>query len=491
MTIFRATSVAEAVEHALAGKRDGRWDFFRGHADAGWRVRSTAARLSDEGRDDALQQFVRFVAWAKREPAMSTYLQEPDAMWAIAQHYGLATSFIDFTDDPRVAAFFACVAEKEPCNPEAAIICVDSGEFARFWESLMPFLKPRYPDLESPEFIHLDVANLWRLQKQRGCFLWSVVANMEEHLFSFDRIIFPRDRGAAILPRHDEIYPKDQSELEKLLTRFFMDEAMRKGTESIMRMNIQHIVMNTTDKDYEASSWIKGGIPLSDEWRDSSQWNARPIEHADDALQGAPILLPADLNAVAERLFRVMTTEFIEANRNRTLAFEFEGGVALRPRLVACARRLWNGMRTLPYSAAEIRTAIEQTIALYPASCAEQDPAKAFPHRGLYVEMSSSGSGEGAYSRATVTEQAFLAALNPVFRDAVSKSLTNPDMLLYACLRQPARPWERFTFSGLRSLMVAQMIPTQVTWRVWHEGNDALRTSLFFSPTEIKVFGLA
>jgi hypothetical protein len=56
-------------------------------------------------------------------------------------------------------------------------------------------------------------------------------------------------------------------------------------------------------------------------------------------------------------------------------------------------------------------------------------------------------------------------------------------------LQLAGRPWERFTFSGLRKLMVEEIIPTQIAWRVLSD-EASLRTAIYFSPSEFKVFGL-
>jgi hypothetical protein len=53
------------------------------------------------------------------------------------------------------------------------------------------------------------------------------------------------------------------------------------------------------------------------------------------------------------------------------------------------------------------------------------------------------------------------------------------------------RPWQRFSFNGLRDLLVHELIPAQLVRRVQREGNEALATWIGFSPAELKTFGLA
>jgi hypothetical protein len=156
-------------------------------------------------------------------------------------------------------------------------------------------------------------------------------------------------------------------------------------------------------------------------------------------------------------------------------------------------------MRTLPYTTCEIDTALARTIELFPISRQNAHVRNAWGGDGLYVEMSSSVDGYGAYSRAAVTGNALTEALNPVFLRAVRDHLETIDpafrdaagaSLGFASLQLAGRPWERFTFDGLRKLMVEQLIPTQIAWRVPANDYD-LRTVIYFSPKEIKVFGLA
>jgi hypothetical protein len=65
------------------------------------------------------------------------------------------------------------------------------------------------------------------------------------------------------------------------------------------------------------------------------------------------------------------------------------------------------------------------------------------------------------------------------------------EVLGWHLLQRMARPRQRFTFEGLRKLMVEELIPTQVVWRATGEGNDALTEVIYFSPTDFEVFGLA
>jgi hypothetical protein len=503
VTFVKAKNVADAIAIAMDGMRSGAWNLFRGQSNASWPVTSSAERLTDAGREEAVEFIERFHAWATTIPGMSSYVTHSDSLWAIAQHYGLPTFFIDFSDDPRVATFFACDSKSTPAEGQlAAIICLNSADFERFWKDIGPAILKGAQESDYPQFIRIDVANLWRLQQQKGSFLWNVVGDIER-FYDFDRIVFPGVRNDPALPKRAEIYPIHQSELEKLLTRFFMNEQLLVGNKAIDRSAFH--VITVPPSPFEMASWWQGDSTVSEDWRDTDPWDKERIEHSSAALPGASIKLDSasSLDQAYGLLRSTLSAVFIEANRNQVLDLRrteggpFEGDIA---DLVAAIGRLWNGMRTLPYTATEIYTAMANSLTLFSLRCQGVRADQAYGNEGVDVEMSSNADGRGAYSRGAVTRRSLMQACNPAFLAAARKKLSEgnepcenetDEFIAELSLHLPARPRERFTFTGLRKLMVEQLIPTQIVWRASPSSQDALRTVIYFSPNDLLVFGLA
>lgn len=217
---MEASNIEEALKAASEWKAEGKYDWFRGQTHP-WPLISTLGRLSEEGREETRRKLGRFYDWVISTPGLEP-LYEENSFFAVAQHYGIPTNYIDFSTDPGVAGFFATHGGNLEAGQQCCIYCLNTKEIVDFWKSVVP---PEYPQIEA---IEISVPNLWRLEAQSGVFLYCPCDGLEAW-YAPDRIVFPYS-GPVSTPSHEDIYPTRKSSLEILLDQFFSSETSREGS---------------------------------------------------------------------------------------------------------------------------------------------------------------------------------------------------------------------------------------------------------------------
>ncbi len=466
----------------------GQYDWFRGQLED-WPLKSSFARLSTAQKDDAMAQVERFISWAKATPGLGTLGQDVDvdATCGVAQHYGIPTNYIDFTTSPEVAGFFAADNPSgRRVDRESCIICLNTADAKTFWKGLPS-------DWPSPEFIEIQVPNLWRLEAQEGRFLFCPAENFED-VYNLDRIVFPYTGASNIVPR-EKIYPLQKSALEILLDQFFMNERRLAGTQIVRKMPFMRLRFEDT------GGWnpelVATEVHRHPSWSAVDPLWTRSVGEAFAQIASGPVTRleisagerPQDAGARVAKLL-AMTLAREPRLRSTSLSWQVDGGGGAQERskrLVAALRWLWDGMRSLPYSADQLASAAGQCVALWQAgaegSAWDAMTAAARQCLGDAIEVEF-GVEDSAYAKAFASERSILRAVRPdvvghlrsEFRNALLESASG----LLMAVTEPSR---LFDFPLLVDVFARELIPCQVHYR--HGAHMAI-----FSPARLRRFGL-
>jgi hypothetical protein len=494
--IYEAANVGEAVELATAFRDDGRYDWFRGQRQ-NWSLKSSLVRLAPPEREHSLEQVGRYEQWVKGTPGLGLLATNTDAAIAVAQHYGLPTNFVDFTTEPRIAGFFA--SEKPPTSDDEhhCILCLDTTDLQRFWLSV-----PReYPP---PELLRLEVPNLWRLEAQHGVFLFCPYGNFE-NMYDLDRILFPHV-GRLVTPTSDDVYPARKSHLEILLDQYFMKETLLEGTRNANAQIARGLWTPISfgredgyDRELVAivppdlDSWTPANLQPWLQSKTEVYGKVRTAVEVDIAVGDDPAWAPRSRERIAAAVVShlngrpdlrktLVKWSVRAAGPGSTNVFAQAIGAKLA--------RLWDGMRSLPYSDDEVATGMATCIAIDAA--ASQKPVATTPDSWLeatnvclgqliYVEF---GADDGSYSRAHASTAALLSAvrkdiaeyLAPAYLDRLRGNMTG-------LLQAVQNPRKLFDFRPLARVFAEELIPSQVLTRGTH--------AVFFSPARLSAFGLS
>ena len=235
MKILRVDNLQQGVRYARQCQDDGEFDLFRGQVQR-WSMVPTLLRLADNQREAAEERADRFFRWIDGNPdvaAMLPTLQDRDA---VAQHYGLPTSLLDVTHDPRIAGLFASHTGEPPTpGTKSCIYCFHKArmqELASTWYTKA--LEDGFPEdaIDLPAHFEVDISNLWRLQAHFGSFIgapdWVAQepdARLLEQMFEATCLLLPYSGPIADL---DErlVYPDRKSALAMRLDEWFAQEAV-------------------------------------------------------------------------------------------------------------------------------------------------------------------------------------------------------------------------------------------------------------------------
>lgn len=380
MQITTVANVEEAIELASSFKREGKYNWFRGQVRADWMPSPSLERKLEGGwkLSDIKRDIDRFLDWARLIPELA-YLEDvtnQNALFAIRQHYGYPTNYIDFTTDPSVAGFFASDTSKQPDEGTiSAIFCLDTEHLVDHYKKIGK-IRPTKMKIEP---VSVDVRNLWRLEAQNGHFLY--VDHDWYTVYDMDRIEFPWTGLPAYPPRH-QIYPAQKSHLEQLLDEFEALEQRRIGQQNMNKMieelkgkgvKFQMTHWITDPQRYKKSVFAEALIPLESWSKEKlSPWLLERQEQFHSTV-GSIIDVRVRSEPGAPPAHFQVRTAFLGALyretglRARAAVWKIDGLVGLQEveQYLCAIQSAWNGMRNLPYKDDDIADAMGALTQLF------------------------------------------------------------------------------------------------------------------------------
>ena len=492
MNRIHVGSVEEAVQAAeqLALSQPAYW--FRGQAED-WPVRSAFSRLGTEDQQLALEKATRYEAWVKSTPGLEYLASDPDAAIAVAQHYGLATNFLDFSAQLQIAAFFA--SEKAGPNTAtnlACIVCLDTEDLAEFWRPLVG----QYPP---PEFLELSVPDLWRIEAQRGRFLYCPYDSIEA-IYDFDRILFPNTHVFPHIAGTD-VYPERKSHLEILLDQYFMIEDLIEFKRTWDPTGFTELAIRSPMEGYRPEVF-PNGLPDHPSWSAAAvrPWLQPDTESLLNVRTQAHFEIQVRYVGDSAHMVQSLTDQLardalsIPGIRDRLVGWSvvvMEGpdlprdfASRLEPRLA----RLWDGLRRLPYTDEELCEGLATCVALAIALRGSfSSPDARHFERAVHIFSGDPiklefGAADGSYSRGYASNAGLARAIRPDILSYMSGEwkttmADNPHGILQAVWT----PKKVFDFRVLVSTFARELVPYQVMLR---DG------AVFYSPARLSSLGL-
>jgi FRG domain len=499
--VYETENIEAAVELAYKLKAEGHYNWFRGQVRDKPPVSSlyrVFASGDSEKKEKALSRIKMFFDWVGQIPELR-FLQEPGYVhdiFAIMQHYGIPTHYIDFTTDPAVAGFFAADTSNPPTEGKSCIYCLNTEDLISDWNTIKDIDSRKEFSIE---LVRIDVLNLWRLQAQRGVFLFADYNWQID--YPMDRILFPYS-GYQSYPTREQIYPEHKSPLEQLLDQYFFLEAATSSDEEMQRWveelkarggNASYRRWETWSEGFYADALNKESnlVPLKS-WSSEvlRPWEIAPEEDYYQTIGPTKKLKP---QAGAEEIREAMSSgikSILRSDptiRSKTVDWEFpELPESLsQDQLNDMLRPVWNGMRRLPYTEVEIADAFGSVAMLLMLGFSREDSfteqMKLFSQcfgECVKVEFASQDlSG----SRGLVARESLQKALRPDIAELLApsyKERANDFHILFQIIYNPRLMFE---FNEFISMFAQEVIPTQVMMQ---------RDLILFNPVRLKNFGL-
>lgn len=485
---YKVENIDKAFELAKRFELEGKYNLFRGQA-KNWEVISTAGRLSSIKLSESVQKLERLLYYFSKENSLKKYCQRVDSFFAIAQHYGLATNYIDFTTDVKVAFYFATNSKDNKIGEECSIICLNENAFKEF----VSFSKILYRNLNfvPPYISKINVDNLWRLQAQSGCFLFTPFPNIET-LYDFDRITFPFSENFKGLTISD-IYPIRKSEIEILLDIYFNAEEKISGVKRLQNF-IDENNLPVTRLSHQNNYEILKKKEIHKSWKSSfhRKWEFSLTETLSNIKETIKIELVFSRNLALQKQknkFKKTLTEYFlnyGIRRNTFIEFDFISNSKLskkiRDSLIRNASLIWEGSRNLPFSEDEIIDIISTYLSLELSKNHFGKMEYSVSNEKLITLELANKYGGRTRCKASPSKivNAFRDDINEIIINSMSRPIPS-ELLLHV-----NAPRYIFDFKKLLDLFKTELIAYQVL-----ENSTNCNPVIFFSPSQLEIIGYA
>jgi len=503
MSDYRVANLKAAVDLAEQWRTSGSHTWFRGQNRL-WPIggslgRMQAARM--QGPTEYMDRFKtdlgQFCDWLGSVPELRYLLNEEQvhAFFAVLQHYGMPTHYVDFTVKPKVAGFFAGVGSAADQQEEGCIIAIDPDDWVK-WLRYVAEAK-QWPSESWPEKVVVNVPNLWRMEAQSGFFVYLPIENAEGYM-PVDRIIFTHD-GSGFELCEDDIYPSSKSPLEQRLDEFFTERLVRRGNQEYLRPMMNEFISHGQGVSLpferpESSKWLRPGAGAHDSWRSIPEaWRDYVHEKLEETRDGTVARMGINLSQplAQRRELQETVLRFISEHpgvRKKTVDWEILPAANVAPAgwiefAASAAKRAWDGVRLLPFTDDQVAGCVAMTLVL---ACADVSDRPALTARdfsallGPTLQMELSNN-RNTTARAAMAEVTYERTLRPDLQQVlVPELLDRPRQQL----RQILSPEHLFRFDRLADAFAYELIPTQVLI----QRHDL---AIFFSPVRTPIIGAA
>lgn len=354
-------SLEDALKIAFKYQESGKYNLFRGQSGL-WSVISTFNRYSNDEQFEWQEKIALLRAWAKEE----FNIEDEDTICAIAQHYSIPTNFVDFSLDPKVAAFFASTVSENNSEPNeySCIICINEEELNKIVEIHKNDL---LKDKPIPQIISIDVSNLWHLEAQKGKFLYLPFIGFEISM-PYKRIIFKRDDNNITKFNKTDYWPDRKSILEQKFMGYIQQLNLLKSTKLIEEFSNQlssFISINVEPSSYNQNAVFEKRL-LNFSWDMDvlAKWKKENIEKYEDINNNINITLEIGKDNLKYNLYEQIVNEMNNNSllRNSLVNWNINTTNIVLKDFSDYANKIWDGMRMLPYSNEDIASVMSRLI---------------------------------------------------------------------------------------------------------------------------------